>query len=119
MNPRLFSRLSFVLTSLLFVMLSFQQANAEEKYDSTISIIQGQTRLMPFPHVTRVSIGHSDIANAQATGPDEILLTGLKAGSEAATSTWAGLILSRSTISAPAAIASRICSTESTSTSTR
>ena len=80
MNPRLFSRLSFVLTSLLFVMLSLQQANAEEKYDSTISIIQGQTRLMPFPHVTRVSIGHSDIANAQATGPDEILLTGLKAG---------------------------------------
>ena len=53
---------------------------ADEDYDSTVNIIQGQTRLMPYPNVTRVSIGHPDIANAQATGPDEILLTGLKAG---------------------------------------
>ncbi|MEZ5511094.1 MAG: pilus assembly protein N-terminal domain-containing protein [Gammaproteobacteria bacterium] len=55
-------------------------AYAEEDYDSTVNIIQGQTRLMPYPNVTRVSIGHPDIANAQATGPNEILLTGLKAG---------------------------------------
>lgn len=55
-------------------------AHAEEDYDSTVNIIQGQTRLMPYPNVTRVSIGHPDIANAQATGPNEILLTGLKAG---------------------------------------
>lgn len=53
---------------------------ADEEYDSTVNIIQGQTRLMPYPNVTRVSIGHPDIANAQATGPDEILLTGLKSG---------------------------------------
>lgn len=55
-------------------------AQADEEYDSTVNIIQGQTRLMPYPGVTRVSIGHPDIANAQATGPSEILLTGLKAG---------------------------------------
>ncbi len=53
---------------------------ADEEYESTINIIKGQTRLLPYPNVTRVSIGHPDIANAQATGPDEILLTGLNAG---------------------------------------
>jgi len=53
---------------------------AEEEYVDTINIIQGQTRLMPYPGVNRVSIGHPDVANAQPTGPDEILLTGLKAG---------------------------------------
>src|SRR3990167_6542399 len=53
---------------------------AAEESDSTVNILQGQTRLMPYPGVTRVSIGHPDIANAQATGPSEILLTGLKAG---------------------------------------
>lgn len=58
----------------------FGAVAADEDYDSTVNIIQGQTRLMPYPNVTRVSIGHPDIANAQATGPDEILLTGLKAG---------------------------------------
>lgn len=57
-----------------------QSVWADEDYDSTVTIIQGQTRLMPYPNVTRVSIGHPDVANAQATGPGEILLTGLKAG---------------------------------------
>lgn len=57
-----------------------QPVYADEEYDSTVTIIQGQTRLMPYPNVTRVSIGHPNIANAQATGPGEILLTGLKAG---------------------------------------
>ena len=56
------------------------QVVAEEEYVDTINIIQGQTRLMPYPGVNRVSIGHPDVANAQPTGPDEILLTGLKAG---------------------------------------
>lgn len=54
--------------------------SADEDYESTVNVIQGQTRLMPYPGVTRVSIGHPDVANAQATGPAEILLTGLKAG---------------------------------------
>lgn len=62
------------------VALCSQAVWAEEEYDSTVTIIQGQTRLMPYPNVTRVSIGHPDVANAQATGPGEILLTGLKAG---------------------------------------
>ncbi len=61
-------------------LLGVELASAEEAYDSTVNIIQGQTRLMPYPGVTRVSIGHPDIANAQPTGPNEILLTGLKAG---------------------------------------
>lgn len=66
---------------LTLVLVFFMgSAYAEEDYDSTVNIIQGQTRLMPYPNVTRVSIGHPDIANAQATGPNEILLTGLKAG---------------------------------------
>ncbi len=65
---------------LLSMALVSQVANAQEQYDSTVNIIQGQTRLMPYPGVTRVSIGHPDVANAQPTGPDEILLTGLKAG---------------------------------------
>ena len=53
---------------------------ADDAYSGTVNIIQGQTRLMPYPGVNRVSIGHPDIANAQPTGPDEILLTGLSAG---------------------------------------
>jgi len=72
----------FVVLALAWVLAFFSTSlpAAEEDYDSTVNIIQGQTRLMPYPGVTRVSIGHPDIANAQATGPDEILLTGLKAG---------------------------------------
>lgn len=66
---------------LLVYSLFFTQAYAaDDAYAGTVNIIQGQTRLMPYPGVNRVSIGHSDIANAQPTGPDEILLTGLKAG---------------------------------------
>lgn len=59
--------------------LSFQ-AIANERYADTVTVVEGQTRLMRYPGVMRVSIGHPDIANAQATGPDEVLLTGLKAG---------------------------------------
>jgi len=51
-----------------------------EGYSRTVTVVEGQTTLLPYPGVSRVSIGHPDIANAQATGPDEILLTGLKAG---------------------------------------
>lgn len=65
----------------VFILSCFPVVGAaDEEYESTVNIIQGQTRLMPYPNVTRVSIGHPDIANAQATGPGEILLTGLKAG---------------------------------------
>lgn len=51
-----------------------------ETYDDTITIVQGQTSLLPFPGVIRVSIGKEDLANAQPAGTSEILLTGLKAG---------------------------------------
>lgn len=74
---------TFIVVSLFLMSLGMttQFANAsEEKYESTITIVQGQTRLMKFPGVNRVSIGHPDIANAQATGPDEVLLTGLVKG---------------------------------------
>ncbi len=65
----------------LLAMLSMGLARAaDDSYSGTVNIIEGQTRLMPYPGVSRVSIGHPDIANAQPTGPDEILLTGLKAG---------------------------------------
>ena len=72
---RFFALVLAILSSLYCI-----GAQADEDYESTINVIQGQTRLLPYPGVTRVSIGHPDIANAQATGPDEILLTGLKAG---------------------------------------
>lgn len=62
---------------LLIVSLNL---HAADNYSSTVTVVKGQTRLMPYPGVMRVSIGHPDIANAQATGPSEILLTGLKKG---------------------------------------
>ena len=73
---RIFALVFLCLVSSLYS--SF--ASAADRYEKTVSVVQGQTRLMNYPGVMRVSIGHPDIANAQATGPDEILLTGLKAG---------------------------------------
>jgi pilus assembly protein CpaC len=64
----------------LIVLLIGFYASAEDAYEGTVNIIEGQTRLMPYNGVIRVSIGHPDVANAQPTGPNEILLTGLKAG---------------------------------------
>ncbi len=81
MRPFFYGRvLALFMSVLMGCFACISSVQAEEEYDSTVNIIQGQTRLMPYPGVTRVSIGHPDIANAQATGPDEILLTGLKAG---------------------------------------
>lgn len=56
------------------------EESGEENYDDTITIVQGQTTLLPFPGVVRVSIGEEDLANAQPAGAGEVLLTGLKAG---------------------------------------
>lgn len=80
MNLFFYGRLFALILGILASCLYCVGALADEDYESTINVIQGQTRLLPYPGVTRVSIGHPDIANAQATGPDEILLTGLKAG---------------------------------------
>lgn len=52
----------------------------KEEYDDTITIVKGQTTLLPFPGVVRVSIGEEELANAQPAGQGEVLLTGLKAG---------------------------------------
>lgn len=68
------------LCAMVFTLLSSGSIAARDGYSKTVTVVQGQTRLMPYPGVMRVSIGHPDIANAQATGPAEILLTGLKAG---------------------------------------
>ena len=71
----------FVLVFTTIMTLSIPGFSvAADRYENTVSVVQGQTRLMNYPGVMRVSIGHPEIANAQATGPDEILLTGLKAG---------------------------------------
>lgn len=81
MKSSFYGRVLSISFSLMLGLLGWAASSfAEEEYESTVNIIQGQTRLMPYPGVTRVSIGHPDVANAQATGPDEILLTGLKAG---------------------------------------
>jgi len=71
--------LSSIVLSFICLIAHVPTAFAEG-YSDTVSIVEGQTTLLPYPGVSRVSIGHPDIANAQATGPDEILLTGLKAG---------------------------------------
>ena len=70
------------VAALLFVTLLGNPLplNAAEKYSDTITIVEGQTRLLRIPGVMRVSIGHPEVANAQATGPDEVLLTGLGDG---------------------------------------
>ena len=65
---------------IVFFGLPKPSAVAADGYKDTVTIVEGQTTLLPYPGVSRVSIGHPDIANAQATGPDEILLTGLEAG---------------------------------------
>lgn len=78
-----------VRSSLLFLCLLFlalvtvnmvHAVESAEEYDDTITIVQGQTTLLPFPGVVRVSIGEEELANAQPAGAGEILLTGLKAG---------------------------------------
>ncbi|MCG8314440.1 MAG: pilus assembly protein N-terminal domain-containing protein [Pseudomonadales bacterium] len=71
---------SRIVALVLTYILSCQQLYAADGYEKTVTVVQGQTRLLPYQGVMRVSIGHPDVANAQATGPDEILLTGLKAG---------------------------------------
>lgn len=65
---------------LVFGLLQNAISASVDDYTDTINVIEGQTRLMPYPGVVRVSIGHPDVANARPTGPDEILLTGLKSG---------------------------------------
>lgn len=74
------TRILILNISICLFAFSITGASASDRYERTVSVVQGQTRLMNYPGVMRVSIGHPDIANAQATGPDEILLTGLKSG---------------------------------------
>ncbi|PCJ29394.1 MAG: hypothetical protein COA99_19465 [Moraxellaceae bacterium] len=69
-----------LLLYFLICVMSISSNVYAEGYSDTVTVVEGQTTLLPFPGVTRVSIGHPDVANAQATGPAEILLTGLKAG---------------------------------------
>lgn len=76
-----FSRLICAFTVFfMFVGVSLAAPQDEEGYSDTVTIVQGQTTLLPYPGVVRVSIGEEEFANAQPTGPSEILLTGLKAG---------------------------------------
>jgi len=67
---------------LLFAVMlsSISNAQDQEMYDGTITILEGQTKILPYPGVTQISIGHPDVANAASTAPNEVLLTGLKAG---------------------------------------
>lgn len=76
---RSFFLLLFVPVVALFLSTA-GVAEEAENYDDTITIVQGQTTLLPFPGVVRVSIGEEELANAQPAGAGEILLTGLKAG---------------------------------------
>lgn len=84
--PAFFIRILHLFCSLLLLIVvpvslwaAPKQSN-DEGYVDTVTIVQGQTTLLPYPGVVRVSIGEEEFANAQPTGPAEILLTGLKAG---------------------------------------
>lgn len=72
--------LCLAMLSFVLVAKSYAVDTDEEQYDDTVTIVQGQTTLLPFPGVVRVSIGEEELANAQPAGSGEILLTGLKAG---------------------------------------
>ena len=74
------ARFHAVAVFFLFALFLSFHSSAAERYVDTITIVEGQTRLMKIPGVMRVSIGHPEVANAQATGPDEVLLTGLGEG---------------------------------------
>lgn len=80
MSPLSAASIRAVFVTLLLSLVFSQAAAAAERYVDTLSIVEGQTRLLKMPGVMRVSIGHPEVANAQATGPDEVLLTGLGAG---------------------------------------
>ena len=80
MTPLSAARWYAVVTTFLFSLFISVSSLAAENYSGTINIVEGQTRLLKVPGVMRVSIGHPDVANAQATGPDEVLLTGLGEG---------------------------------------
>ncbi|MBV1880579.1 MAG: pilus assembly protein N-terminal domain-containing protein [Pseudomonadales bacterium] len=71
--------LSVALYCMSLIFLCGQVCFADG-YRKTITIVQGQTKILPYPGVTRVSIGHPDVANVRNTAPDEVLLTGLKEG---------------------------------------
>lgn len=77
----------FALTT--FSSMLVRAENDNEQYDGKITIVEGQTKILPYPGVTQVSIGHPDIANAVSTAPNEVLLTGLKAGTTDVR-VWAG-----------------------------
>ncbi len=69
-----------IITTFVVAVFHPFSSFAANNYEKTLTVVQGQTRLLISKGVTRVSIGHPEIADAQATGPDEILLTGLTAG---------------------------------------
>ncbi|MBL4867981.1 MAG: pilus assembly protein N-terminal domain-containing protein [Pseudomonadales bacterium] len=72
--------LTKIILCLIPVLVFWGQGCFAEGYRKTITIVQGQTKILPYPGVTRVSIGHPDIANVRNTAPDEVLLTGLQEG---------------------------------------
>lgn len=69
--------------ALLLVFVSLQAVAEDDlvsKYSKTVKIVAGQTKILYFKGVSRVAIGHPEIANAVSTEADEILLTGLRPG---------------------------------------
>lgn len=78
------NKYSFSFFSFFLLVTSYfctvQTVSAQEDYTGTITVVVGQTRIIPYRGVSKVSIGHADIANASQTAPNEILVTGLKVG---------------------------------------
>jgi len=62
------------------LLLLGSMAQAQDGYTKTIKIVAGQTKLIYYKNVNRVSIGDPDVANAISTEEDEVLVTGLKPG---------------------------------------
>lgn len=74
------NRIAQFILCFLVIGIFASAVPAEEDYTGTITVVVGQTRIIPYNGVRKVSIGHEDIANASQTAPDEILITGLKVG---------------------------------------
>ncbi len=70
-----------ILGSILSFSLWAEESDSlTSKYSKTIKMVAGQTKILYFKGVSRVAIGHPEIANAVSTEADEILLTGLTPG---------------------------------------
>ena len=69
-----------IITAWLLAFLWLPIAQAENDTFNTLEVIIGQTQVVRYPDIVKVSIGQPSIANVSRIGADEILVTGLIPG---------------------------------------